>query len=523
MLFLAIGIKEMARFLTAVFILYLIFVAAISVSTAYQTFFAVMIVLSFIVLSVYISLKRNKSCSKIKVGNDIITAASPSSPRYMPAIYFLIVLLFSVVYWLGDYPGGFNLDAYGQWMQAHGRMQYNDWHPFVSTLLIQLVLWIQDSFVFYIAVQIILFSIAVSYLLCCLQSLGIKHEFLVGVAFYIGFNPAIGLNTISMTKDAQFTILIVLLTGVFIRIISTRGEWLKNTIHLVWLSILTIGALLVRHNGILFVIPAFLLLILLFKTTRCRIILSCLSVVFVTIIIKWPIASMLNVEKHDNVLGEAVGVPMAMMANALITDEENFPEEVHNFLITIADDNAWKENYNTGEWDSCKWLFGGISLLKDCTISEIQDYTISTIQNCPQACYESFRENTRMVWSLFATSASWVPNVYIEKNEFNIHYSPISPFYEISAFLKSLSLFPLISFIFWNYGFLFAALLIIWLLGAKSAKDRSLLLVLPQFFYSIGTMLLLSGPSQRYYSFGMVLIPPIALTLLFLGKKEKLE
>ncbi len=206
----------------------------------------------------------------------------------MPFAYFFLILLFSVIYWLGDFPGGFNLDAYGQWLQAHGMMQYNDWHPVISTLLIQLILSIHDSFAFYIAVQIIAFSAAAAYLLCCIQKQGVDSGILLGVALYIGLNPAVGLNTICMTKDAQFTILVTILTGSLIRIVATDGEWLHRNVHLMGISVLSLLVLLIRHNGLLFIVPAFFLL-LLYKAPRIKIMASFALVFMMFGLVKGPI------------------------------------------------------------------------------------------------------------------------------------------------------------------------------------------------------------------------------------------
>ena len=52
-------------------------------------------------------------------------------------VFFIIVLVITIsgnlLYWAAYYPGGFNLDAYGQWMQINGDLPLNNWHPFFIT------------------------------------------------------------------------------------------------------------------------------------------------------------------------------------------------------------------------------------------------------------------------------------------------------------------------------------------------------------------------------------------------------
>lgn len=124
-------------------------------------------------------------------------------------------------------------------------------------------------------------------------------------------------------------------------------------------------------------------------------------------IVKGPIERSLNVTPHSNTVGESIGIPMSIMSNALVNDPDNLPKDVHEFLNQIADDRDWREYYITGEWDSCKWEFGGIELLQDAHLSDILTKAAETIIACPQASYESIRENTRIFWQVIGDSTNW--------------------------------------------------------------------------------------------------------------------
>ena len=65
-----------------------------------------------------------------------VMAKREQKSRYTVLLYFVIILFGSCIYWFAYFPGGFNLDAYGQWSQAHGVLPYNDWHCFVSTVIV---------------------------------------------------------------------------------------------------------------------------------------------------------------------------------------------------------------------------------------------------------------------------------------------------------------------------------------------------------------------------------------------------
>lgn len=505
----------MKRLFQILFTGYLVLSLALGFCDTYLSFSLTVIIL-YVSIFVYNKQHRWISIPHKAIGSRKCTIPTESLNAYKSLfLYFTIVFTLFLMYWLAYYPGGFNLDAYGQWLQAHGLMQYNDWHPFTSTLIIQLFLCVHDSFAFYIFSQIVLSTIAISFLLYSIQIAGVNHKLLIALAIYIGINPVVAMNTICMTKDVQFTIFSILFTACSIRILSTNALWLNSWQHLSGFSIVSIMMILVRHNGILFVITAFICLLALYKPYRRKISSAALLIFMVCFFVKGPVAFLLQVEPHENILGEISGIPMGMMGNALTIDQVHLPESVQEFLYQIADKELWYQYYLTGEWDSCKWIFGGTEVLKNNTIFDVLIHTISTIVHCPQACYESFQENTKMVWSLFGSQINWMPYVYIEPNEFNIVESAFPFFHTITNYIISLMQLPILSSFFWHPGFLLAIALGIWLIIRQQHFQKNVLLLAPIFVYTVGAMFLLSSPNIRYIYFIMVLIPPIILYMSF--------
>lgn len=500
----------MNAFLSLIFAVYMAFAISLSMCASLSSFLLCLIVSCAAAILLWALLHRQEE----PVLKTEKWFAGGKRLRYSGVIYFSIVFLFSVFYWLGYYPGGFNLDAYGQWMQAHGTMPYNNWHPFVSTLLIQFCVAIYDSFEFCILVQIVLFSVSVSYLLKAIEKCGVSPTVLIGISVVIGLFPSIGLNTLCLTKDVQFTILIVFLTGCSVSVVSSDGQWLKNWCHTLWLVTLSVLALLVRHNGVLFVAPMLFIMILSFPHARRWILGASAVVVVLAGLVKGPVSNTLQVEPHDNVVGEAVGIPMAIMANALVSDPAHIPDEVHEFLNEIATDEQWQDEYIPGEWDSCKWVFGDGSLFKNESPGRILSLTFKTVKACPSAAYESARLNTQIVWDFIHTEPSWVPEEYIAENDVGIVSSPVKLLHSIGEGMKTISVFPGLSALIWNTGFQIAAILIIYLLRMPKISPKKTVLFLPLLAYDFGTMLLLAGPNQRYFYCNAVLYIPIIIGLL---------
>ena len=260
--------------------------------------------------------------------------------------------------------------------------------------------------------------------------------------------------------------------------------------------------------------PAILLTIILNKNILRWSVLTTVIAVVGLLIFKGPVYHLFDVSPHDNPVGEAMGIPMAIMANVLVTDQESMPEEPHAFMNSIADDSAWIEHYYLGEWDSCKWIFGGIDLLKDTPVQQLLRYTIIAIRANPDAAYQSLRANTMIVWSPIKTADYWVPEVYIEENTSGIESKPVKLFSMIESVLIRASLIFPFNIFCWNTG---AQIIIIMtaLLLARGKKYRDIAyLYAPLFIYDFGTMLLLSGPNQRYFYCNAVLFLPLSICAL---------
>ena len=495
------------------FFILISFSIALSISQHY-IFFIISFATLFILTVFFYWIKRNRWSQNIDYSIFCEKSSRNKENRIIFLICFLIVFLFTSVYWLAYFPGGFNLDAYGQWLQAHGEQPYNDWHPITSTLIIKFVTLIYDSFSFYILLQILLFSLSISRLFSVLQTAGINSRILFILALFIGMSPSIGLNTINLTKDVQFTILIINLITCYISILFSNGEWLNSLFHILFLGCLSGLAMLVRHNGIFFVLPAFVLTLYHYRSHFFKILISILLSCFMIFTFRLVLFQLLDVEKHENIIGETVGIPMAILGNALITDPEGFPHEIHSFLNEIASDSAWQESYIVGEWDSCKWKFGGTDSLKAVSLSTILKYTHEIIKKYPQASYDSFKENTRIVLDPIHTLKYWMPEVSIESNQYNIKSTPFVFFNNICNKFILLSFFPGICILFWNTGFQLLMILFSFLLNRRSIHSECLLFFLPLLFYDLGTMIFLSGPNQRYFYCNTVLFLPLILAQL---------
>lgn len=179
---------------------------------------------------------------------------------------------------------------------------------------------------------------------------------------------------------------------------------------------------------------------------------------------------------------------MAFMANSYLNDYDNTPQEVKHFMISIADKTEWEESYVLGEWDSCKWNFGGVDLFKDEHLSKFVRTTLSTAIASPETTYQSLRENTGVVWQIFGCS-KWDTWVYIEDNDYGIIANNNTICLNIVECILKFSLTSIGSFLFWNIGVANVLFMILILLAVARKEFFKLMCCMPFVCYNMLTML----------------------------------
>ncbi len=454
---------------------------------------------------------------------DVQYKTKPCKGNYRVGV-LLFVLIFAgqLLYWLSYYPGGFNLDAYGQWDQVHGYISLNNWHPVFTTAIYWVLTRVADSLAFCVFVQIFFFSVSVAFLLHELFKAGINVKISVVVAIFIGLSPSIGMNNVCLYKDVIFTIECIWIFFCLVRTYRTDGQWIKSWSHSIFLVLMMVSAVLTRHNGIFLVLPLMVCLLIVYRKYFLRWVTVIALTGICVAVIENPVYDAFRVEAHSNLVGEIVGIPMALLTNAYVNDAENIPSDVELFLEEIADRESWESCYNVGEWDSCKWEFGGTELLQDADLKKILFYVMETAFACPETTYQSIRENTRVVWQVVGSSC-WNTWVYIENNDYGINENSVAFCREISDVLLAESNTLIGTMIVWNIGFWIVCMLITILYIVSKREWTKLVFIVPILAYVFLTMLLLCGPSHRYFYFVHVLGIPALVVCTWITKDEEIN
>ena len=186
----------------------------------------------------------------------------------------LIIALFQIPGWLAFYPGICAYDTPVQILQIVSGA-YNDHHPLLHTLLLQLFLHLGEALgsstnaiALYTFLQLILLSFACGYSIAfcgkLLVSLGIKKKgilcFSAGMTVLCIIFPFQSFLSISVTKDIPFTFCFMVMVVTFLDLILYPGQ--ASPWRYLCLFFSTLGIIVFRNNGIYaLLVPILFLLI----------------------------------------------------------------------------------------------------------------------------------------------------------------------------------------------------------------------------------------------------------------------
>ena len=187
------------------------------------------------------------------------------------------------------------------------RFSFTDWHPVFSTLTIWAAtrIWANPASV--ILFQILFYSVVVSFTLVSFIAIGVPRWvlLLLSLAFALFFPN--GMLAITMWKDIPYSICVLGLTAILLKILLTRGGWLNHRIHIIILSGFCLGIALLRHNGIPVALSTLCLVLFIYFRYWRSITLSFGIFIICYLAITGPLYQWLQVDRER---GQSIGVTL---------------------------------------------------------------------------------------------------------------------------------------------------------------------------------------------------------------------
>lgn len=484
-----------------------VFVAMIANYTVSAAFIAAIGIVSLL-LSAFIISRLSGPLSNIEFKE----TCSRGRCLLFSAVIGALTLAFLLLYFLGDFPGGGGQDEFWQYAQAVGDEPYNDWHPVLHTMLFfslpyKLGLGYRASML----LQLVYFSAAFSYLVYTLRANSCPRAVILPICAYVWMNPYISTYLLIMLKGCAMMIFAMVLIGFYIQILCSKGQWLRNKLHLILFSAVTVMCSYMRHNAVLFTIP--LLIVVIFYLLRDKKLR--MTVLLVTALMFGLVKGVYwcaGVTYPGGRMVETIGLPCAVWCNVMQKAPETLPEDTRELLLSYAPQELYSSRYVSGNFNSIKRAVGiDLDKMNELSYEEAFKITWQCFKYAPSESVEALLKQTDIVWD--PNTAPQLIEALLCGNPYGIENTPDYRLFSFVAELWSFFSSGLGTYIFGSIGLEMLAMLIVGLCLLSRGRSAIVLLI-PFFCHNFGTMLLLSGEDHRFFMYNIPLWLPVIIVML---------
>ncbi|MAT43014.1 MAG: hypothetical protein CL609_11770 [Anaerolineaceae bacterium] len=436
-------------------------------------------------------------------------------------ISWSIVLL---AYW----PGILTPDSISHWTQIHSGL-YNDWHSVFYSLLLWVLTRIIDHPAFIGFIQITLLSISSAWGLGEMQKWGIRPIYLWGIAIVQALSFQNMVTVISIWKDIPYSVCLLLLTIQVIKVIRTRGMWLRSIKNVVGIVLVMCGLLLFRKNGLFVVFGTFFLWFV-FYTQSWRYLTRAL----VLTVLIWQgfnlvVVPALHVQINS---GKGVSILLHHIIAHFDAGTEISPEQKRH-LDSMLPLEEW--HYNCGVVNTVLWHSDFDRAYYEKTLDQTTQLFFDTLKKDPWVNIRHQLCASELVWRLYPTTYTFTNDfghigqtdeyIWISENEYGIREAPKLP--DLNRVMMKYFFWSqdhtLVYVLTWRPAlYLYLSIISITMFAWKWHLKRFLLVAAPLILQS-ATLMLVNLAQDFRYQYGVVLIGFFCLSLWFSNPKVDQE
>lgn len=429
--------------------------------------------------------------------------------------YGVVIVLVLVFAFLAMYPGYASSDSAEQMAQVTGGV-YSNWHPVIQTLFSFRLptLLFSGSWVACTIFQEILIGLALLYFCRFLRKYLCNFWVTLGALLLIVANPTFMRMSVTLWKDLPFSWCIFMVSVFIMEIVITKGEWLKNNAHKIFLVLALLGITFFRHNGIISTIVIVFGFLIFFKDYRKFLGITIVAIVAGRMLLYGPVYQSLGV-KDDGGKAEMIGIPMNQIAylyhnNLIVEDDVKILEE-------LAPKEVWEEHYSSESFNWLKWAVGNdYAPWAEENFSEIMKIWVNGCTTYPMLCLKSFAHVTSTIWGISTNGIEHtdVGGLAVVENPPQIVAFANKIFLRYVAICSKL---PLV-LVFCN-GTSFWVIIAagVWLIF-KRGKLTAFLPFVPVLSNTFLMILLVTGGESRFVYSQMILAVPLLLYVAFIPK-----
>lgn len=429
-------------------------------------------------------------------------------------VYFTPMYVLYCLYLLSYYPAIMSYDSIDQWKQADSFV-LNDWHPVFHTLFVYIIKQLNNTPAAVAFIQIITLSAAISLLLMQLEKSGVKRRTGFILSFIYALNPVNGIFSISMWKDIPYSISLIFLSYVLLKIYSSEGNWILKNYNKLTLGIILLCTSLFRHNGLVPVLVSSLLLIIVYKAHYKRFLIIFTLTGLLFIFIKIPLYNILNVSKTSDMQPYVLSM---LQISAIAHNNGKVDDKEKEFLSKMAEWEDLKKGYNRY---NILGITSSDSFNKDFFKQNKAKYIktwIKLVLKNPGISVKAYLDRINLIWRIDNPTGvnNLVSNSVIYTNDMGLKTESRLPFLKnILDAIADATKKPYLNWLFWRPAIYLYITLIICILILFSGINRKSLLVLIPSLANVAGLILVTVSSQTRYYYASLLVLPFAVVYYY--------
>lgn len=431
------------------------------------------------------------------------------------SLWLIIIFIDLFIFYTAQYPGIFTPDSIGQVRQILTGV-YTNHHPFYHTMIIKIFIDIGLNVFNDINVGVALYSIFSIFVLATCIIYIVKTIYTITknlnltLIVYICYlvYPVNIKYSFYMGKDVFFGVAISVFVVTIYKILNNIGNYKVNLL-ITFLS--SLGVCLLRSNGLFVYVFSFIVFFILFFKKYKFINLIMVITILLSIILKYPVLSSLNVKQPDTI--ESLSIPAQQIAR-VIKDEKELTSNQKELLNKVIDIDKIPDYYVSFFSDPIKDLVrekGNQDYLKEHSKEYLNLY-IQLGLKYPQKYIEAWVDQTRGYWNSGYAFWRWADGV--TNNDLGVYQTVNSKFFDsvLTLYLMEWQGSPIFTF-FLSIGFM-VWLLIMFVYKSALYKKKDLFFIMVPPLLVIATLLIATPLYAEFrYAYAVSLTLPFIIAM----------
>lgn len=431
------------------------------------------------------------------------------------SLWLIIIFIDLFIFYTAQYPGIFTPDSIGQVRQILTGV-YTNHHPFYHTMIIKIFIDIGLNVFNDINVGVALYSIFSIFVLATCIIYIVKTIYTITknlnltLIVYICYlvYPVNIKYSFYMGKDVFFGVAISVFVVTIYKILNNIGNYKVNLL-ITFLS--SLGVCLLRSNGLFVYVFSFIVFFILFFKKYKFINLIMVITILLSIILKYPVLSSLNVKQPDTI--ESLSIPAQQIAR-VIKDEKELTSNQKELLNKVIDIDKIPDYYVSFFSDPIKDLVrekGNQDYLKEHSKEYLNLY-IQLGLKYPQKYIEALVDQTRGYWNSGYAFWRWADGV--TNNDLGVYQTVNSKFFDsvLTLYLMEWQGSPIFTF-FLSIGFM-VWLLIMFVYKSALYKRKDLFFIMVPPLLVIATLLIATPLYAEFrYAYAVSLTLPFIIAM----------